>query len=167
MCEAWAEHLWEAHGLAEPLNVPDLCRKLGLRYYEIPAEPEFSGCRYPVAPGLTIIYVNKFHPPTRKRFTGAHEVSHDLLGHAALTIVSMRAVIEDSTQEREANYMAGCLVAPASCVRRAVGVYGVDVDKLARHFGISRHAMWIRLEQLGYTMGGDRRCAPPSWPLPS
>lgn len=151
-CEIWAEHVWRQYAVRAPLDVPALCRQLGIRYHEIPAEPEFSGCRLPVTHDLTLIFVNRLHPPTRKRFTGAHEIAHHLLGHAAVTLVSLRAYLQDSTQEREANYLAGCLVAPASHVRRAVAQHGPEVDKLARHFGISRHAMQVRLEQLGYPL---------------
>lgn len=99
------------------------------------------------------IAVNASDPPARQRFTLAHEIAHYLLHRELLD-----GGIEDDRMyrsrlggvvERQANRLAAQLLMPANLVRFACRAGASDVGRLARTFGVSEHAMDIRLRELG------------------
>ena len=95
------------------------------------------------------IGVNKSDSFTRKRFTIAHELSHFLLHRNYIT----NGVIDDvlyrsehlsGAQETEANKFAANILMPYGLLQ-SVASRAVNVDELARTFGVSPQAMSIRL----------------------
>jgi len=109
------------------------------------------------------IYVDARESAARCRFTIAHEVAHELLGHEQQLGEQPHAVwshTEDAPEpnascvppiaagtgllarlEREADECAGNLLVPAQALERAVAEIGPSVALLAARFGVSASAM--------------------------
>lgn len=102
--------------------------------------------------------------PVRQRFTIAHEIAHHSLGHqfesGEHVLVDKGYYISErgprasdgvDPKEIEANQFAGSLLMPSRLIREKVAELGgsplldSDVTELARAFGVSEHAMTIRL----------------------
>lgn len=113
--------------------------------------------------GSTVIGVNRIHPKTRQRFTAAHELGHALLHpatevhHDALFQVNLRSDLSSQgidLEEIEANHFAACLLMPRSFLEADPLAFLVDVEDatavaaLARTYGVSAHAMGLRLARL-------------------
>lgn len=112
-----------------------------------------------------IIGVNATHPPSRQRFTVAHELGHLLLHPGRpLVVDAVRINLRDSRsslatdlEEIEANAFAAELLMPRALVLRqfrALADAGTDSVKQAIHdlaygFGVSDQAMEYRLANLG------------------
>lgn len=88
------------------------------------------------------IRLNRTDPPTRQRFTLAHELKH-IIDHPA------KHWLPDGSAERLADYFAACLLAPKRLVVRLWGQGIQDTDQLAEQFEISPAAMTVRLAHLG------------------
>ena len=113
--------------------------------------------------GSTVIGVNRAHAKTRQRFTAAHELGHALL-HTGTDIhhdngfqVNLRSDLSSQgidPEEIEANYFAACLLMPRSFLEADPMAFYVDVEDatsvaaLARSYGVSAHAMGLRLARL-------------------
>ncbi len=144
-----------------PVDVEHIANHLGVRVERADLGDECSGVL--VKKGRTaVIGVHWLHPPSRQRFTIAHELGHFRL-HKEGTYVDrgMSAFYRDSTsgsgtvkQEREANHFAAALLMPAGWVEKACRRHHVDlVDdgalrELADEFGVSSQAMSFRLANL-------------------
>ena len=113
--------------------------------------------------GATVIGVNCAHPKTRQRFTAAHELGHSLLHghtdvhHDAGFQVNLRSDLSSQgtdPEEIEANYFAACLLMPRAFLEADPMAFFVDVEDatavavLARSYGVSAHAMGLRLASL-------------------
>lgn len=99
-----------------------------------------------------VIGVNEMHHPLRQRFTIAHELGHFLLGHG-LGEEHQEETIDDVFDkprpiEREANRFASALLMPEEMVRKHVKKNGMEIDLLAKTFGVSKQAATIRLLEL-------------------
>ena len=114
----------------------------------------------------TVIGVNAKHPPTRQRFTIAHEIAHHVLHASAAFHVDNRIAIlrrdpkssegTDHT-EIEANVFAAELLMPSSLLATdLVDLRTSDLDdetevkQLAKRYNVSPQAMTFRLANLGY-----------------
>lgn len=96
-----------------------------------------------------VIMVNSSDDPGRQLFTLAHELAHLLVGDATVEVVSDT---ETSQSERLAQHFAGSFLAPESGVRRDLGDRGLDaasLGRLAHMYGMSVHAMAVRLSEYG------------------
>ncbi len=91
------------------------------------------------------IYTNAHHPPTRRRFTIAHEIGHwELIGDGITDDGLYRSRLRGGF-ESEANRFAANLLMPRKLVWEFVE-QGVDtVEELAEKFNVSKSAMSIRL----------------------
>jgi len=113
--------------------------------------------------GTTVIGVNRAHAKTRQRFTAAHELGHALLHvgtdvhHDAGFQVNLRSDLSShgiDPEEIEANYFAACLLMPRSFLEADPMAFYVDAEDatavatLARSYGVSAHAMSLRLARL-------------------
>ena len=113
--------------------------------------------------GSTVIGVNRAHAKTRQRFTAAHELGHALLHsgtdvhHDASFQVNLRSDLSSQgidPEEIEANYFAACLLMPRAFLEADPTAFYVDVEDatavaaLARSYGVSAHAMSLRLARL-------------------
>ena len=110
-----------------------------------------------------IIGVNKKQAPVRQRFTLAHELAHALL-HPGKEVrfdkdfrVNLRSEASGlgvDVEEIEANFFAACLLMPRRFLEADPEAALVDVEneqavkKLAGRYGVSAHAMSIRLGNL-------------------
>lgn len=131
-------------------------------------DDDISGALVPVGESWVIL-VNKAHPETRRRFTIAHELGHLLLHGYKTPHADMRFRFRDARssdgsaiEEIQANAFAAELLMPEKPVRelasKQMGRFSVDdadekqfaalVGDLAKAFGVSKHAMRIRLTSL-------------------
>lgn len=113
--------------------------------------------------GMMVIGVNRTHPKVRQRFTAAHELGHALLHegvdvrHDAEFRVNLRSGLSSQgidPEEVEANHFAACLLMPRDFLEADPDAFMVDaedataVSALARSYGVSSHAMGLRLAVL-------------------
>src|SRR3712207_456454 len=111
----------------------------------------------------TVIGVNRLQPATRQRFTAAHELGHALLHDGAevhhdeafkVNLRSSRSALGTDPIEVEANRFAACLLMPAAFIEADPDAFLVDVEdpaavaSLAKRYGVSSHAMALRLASL-------------------
>jgi Zn-dependent peptidase ImmA (M78 family) len=141
-----------------PVNVEGLVASLGigLRYVSLPADVsgmiEKAGDTY-------VISVNAADPPTRQRFTIAHELGHyvyhrHLLGDGVEEDRAYRSIATGryrntnigKREETEANKFAVNLLMPLELIDAVKRDEGMTTpEQLARRFGVSVHTMSIRL----------------------
>ena len=107
-----------------------------------------------------VIGVNKDHPPNRRRFTMAHELAHALLHHGnevhydkdfRINLRSEESGLGIHVEEIEANFFAACLLMPRRFLDADPAAALVDAENadavasVAKRYGVSAHAMSIRL----------------------
>lgn len=119
------------------------------------ASQEWSGgaCSIPLPDGRRIVILNPKHGPMRTHATLMEEVSHVFLGHQAsrLKIVAEddkgRTLSRDyrKADEEEAYAVGAAALLPYAALRRAV-LGGKTVDRIARHFRVSRDLVEYRLK---------------------
>lgn len=94
--------------------------------------------------GQWFIFVNRNHPPRRRRFTLAHELYHALCGHQP----SLQAVESNGAPvERKADHFAACLLMPAGECGRLI-CQGYSVNAIADAFGVSIETARKRVQEL-------------------
>jgi len=103
-----------------------------------------------------LIAVNSSMTYGRQRFSMAHELYHCFYDEMN-TLICARDIGEASDVERNANYFASFFLAPPAALSSAIkelktikpALDLADVVKLEQTFGMSRHAMLIRLVDEG------------------
>lgn len=140
-----------------PVDVEALCRRIGIpvRYQWMPSG--VSGALVRKGGDAFEIQINSMDPPTRQRFTIAHELGHyvhhrSLIGEGVNDSTAYRVTPNAAhynprigpRQETEANQFAASLLMPSQEVAR-LKTLGYSVKDIARHLGVSEHAMSIRL----------------------
>jgi Zn-dependent peptidase ImmA (M78 family) len=117
-----------------------------------------------------IIGVNKNHPPARRRFTMAHELGHVLLSaqqdlhwDGSLRLRDAQSAMGTDSDEIEANAFAAELLMPVDMLSRSLQRRGgIDLDEteevhqLALEFGVSNHALLIRLSSPAFVLATTR-----------
>ena len=143
-----------------PVPIRQIAKEMGVTVISHHLDDDVSGFLI-VKDRKPVIVVNKRHHPTRQRFTIAHELGHYQLHFQDSDEVFHRDELSGhgtSRMEIQANTYAGELLMPREEVERALGPTVLDafnetsseqVEKVARKFGVSQHAMSIRLQQLG------------------
>jgi Zn-dependent peptidase ImmA (M78 family) len=147
-----------------PVPVENIALDMGLVIRREPLEEgDVSGLLYQSGTSA-MIGVNSQEPPTRQRFTIAHELGHFLLhGKQKLYVdKGFRIHLRDQTsseatdrQEIEANQFAAELLMPEEMVRRMLGTQMIDIEsdadlvEWAKRFEISTQALIFRLANLG------------------
>ncbi len=144
-----------------PVPVDKIAKKLGLLLCQLPVHNDISGAIVRKGDHV-VVAINPSHPPTRQRFTIAHEIAHfllhgDLMEHVDRDLwVSWRNAESSQASdwnEVEANNFAAQLLMPASFVRRDVATLGQisknSVPLLAKRYNVSAQAMEFRLINLG------------------
>lgn len=116
----------------------------------------------------TVIGVNKEHALTRRRFTIAHELAHALLHHGEevrydrdfrVNLRSEASGLGVDVEEIEANFFAARLLMPRRFLEADPAAAVVDMEDaqavaaLAKRYGVSAHAMSIRLGNLAVRRG--------------
>lgn len=133
---------------ALPVKVAPLCRSMGIGVYLYEPKDDNSGYSTVIA-GRAIIYISRFDPPKRQRFTAAHELGHILLGHVGhYELVNREPTESDNPIEQAANVFASRLLAPA-CVLWGCGVHSAeDISKLCDISDAAAAFRWDRMKLL-------------------
>lgn len=105
-----------------------------------------------------LLTVNATDPDTRQRFTLAHEIGHYMLhrhlvgdgldddrAYRSTEVGKYHNTLIGPKEEREANKFAASLLMPIDAIRRERVKLGDDVQAMASLFGVSEHAMSIRM----------------------
>jgi Zn-dependent peptidase ImmA (M78 family) len=141
--------LESAHCSEPPVPVEDVVKALGLEVVPYAFHHKISAL---LKEEQGVIGVNKTHNPLRQRFSIAHELGHFVLGHGMGNTYREETVDDffDKTdpQERDANLFASLILMPDAWVKKQVKKSGLEIDKLANIFKVSRQAMTIRLLEL-------------------
>ena len=157
----------ENHINTYPVNIVQLCNRLGIQVFEEPLPPDVSGMLM-VRPepfeqygSNRVIVINASHSARRRRFTVAHELAHYVLHKQVGETLFAHREEEGAggAEERQADAFAACVLMPAPLVLRALGrlknqggdgLYAVDkAGFIAAQFGVSEDAARARLGQLG------------------
>ena len=132
-----------------PVNIVELCRKLGIavKYYDKLEQGNDGKCT--VINKQPIILVRQECNRQRKRFTVAHELGHILLGHVRkYELVNREISPNDNPIEQEANVFASRLLAPA-CVLWGLKVQSADeISQLCDISPTAAEYRWQRLQEL-------------------
>lgn len=99
-----------------------------------------------ITDNYTVIGYNINHPPSRQRFTIAHEIGHYLLGHGTMCSVASR-LVADKGKEHAANLFAAEILMPKEKVVRLAAL-GASKQILADFFDVSTEAVTLRLKKL-------------------
>ena len=141
-----------------PVDVKGLSRALGVVVRQESLPDELSGMIVPSGSGTYVITVNQSHAHTRQRFTIAHELGHLLMHeHIMGSGIDDDRAYRSSTsgkyhntaigpkEETDANKLAAAILMPYDVIkfRKDQGIE--DPQILADEFGVSKHAMCIRL----------------------
>lgn len=138
--------------LSPPVDVKQMADELGIKIWELDAMPTgASGKLFPDSRSSSgwSIGVNKSEPYTRKRFTIAHEMAHFLLHKndlrgGVLDDTLYRSEHLSGAQETEANKFAADILMPFHLLQNFARSVN-NLDELARKFGVSKHALSVRL----------------------
>jgi Zn-dependent peptidase ImmA (M78 family)/DNA-binding XRE family transcriptional regulator len=154
--EAAAELLDELGVTKPPVDVDAVARSCGIPVLPFDFDDALSGLVVEMEEG-PVIGVNLHHPPTRQRFSIAHELGHVLLRHIDTFHVDLGMAAEDGDppgynwrHERAANEFAANLLMPATMIKRAFEKTS-GIAPLARRFEVSELAMGFRLRTLELT----------------
>jgi predicted transcriptional regulator len=148
-----AARLLDSAGIShEPVSLRDVVSALNLELVKRTREPFTSEAALePLGDGRAIV-LNGSGDSGRRRFTIAHEIGHFVLHPERCRPERGGAVNEAGrVEEREADAFAAELLMPENLVRDAIREQGLDVDRLADRFEVSRKAMQARLRHLGLT----------------
>jgi len=139
-----------------PVRVFALAHELGLGPISAPLPDNISGMIRRVGDRWECVY-NQGHARVRQRFTVAHEIGHfiyhrDLLRQGVGDTLAYRAEGSElpnplitREQEWQANNFAANLLVPSRWLRAAQAAGVVDVNELARQFGVSGTVMRIKM----------------------
>jgi hypothetical protein len=94
--------------------------------------------------GEVVVY-NESHPPVRIQSSIAHEVSHHLCGHQAMTYSNVESEFfrgNSSDEDEEANHLAGYLLMPREGIL-SLAIEGFKIPQLADNYNVSTQmARW-------------------------
>lgn len=151
---AAADRLLQSQGIGgPPVPIKDVSQGAGVPVIDWEFEDEISAVLIR-GQSYIVIGVNEDHPETRRRFSIAHELGHAVLGHAERMYIEFAAADllperdpQRESDEHEANWFAADLLMPRNWVgedwKRCKG----NVSEMAKRYGVSEQAMWIRLQQ--------------------
>lgn len=137
-----------------PIDLPSLVEKLGLKLRFEPMEGDESGSlKKDKKTGFWVITINSLHHPNRQRFTIAHELGH-YIKHSIQQDEFNDTVFfrngETNIFETEANCFAAELLMPEQDFRDFVDKTSSKVDEIAEYFQVSTMAVRVRAKQLGF-----------------
>jgi len=146
-----ARKVFTKHNCNCPVDVKDLVYSLGIDIvYADPPFPNkvlgaFISLKEEYGKGLIILQPNIM--PERERFTIAHELYHALIRPNLSFFSSDQQALK--VHEREANIFASELLMPKSKVLSVYDSGCRTISSFAEIFWVSRHAMRIRLQEVG------------------
>lgn len=128
-----------------PVSVSKICQHMGIPIKLYHSDDENSGYSILTKTG-PVIFIKALEPPSRQRFTAAHELGHILLDHMGRhTLVNREPSDTDNPIEREANIFASRLLAPA-CV--LWGCHVRDAKTISEMCKISRQSAEFRQQRM-------------------
>lgn len=143
-----------------PVPIEEIAKREGIKVKYGSLEGDMSGFLFSQKKEI-VIGINAFHPPTRQRFTLAHELGHLFLKHQGEFFVDRQVIYRDyrsglgiDQSEKEANGFAAELLMPEDEVRSILLKNDVDleneedVQQIADIFGVSKQAMTYRIVNL-------------------
>lgn len=154
-----------------PVDVTSVAKLLGARVHIEQLEDDISGVLI-VKGNEKHVLVNKKHAGNRQRFTIGHEIGHLVLhatsdrmivdtnqirvfqrvGQAASAIYNQAGSETTPEEEREANLFSAAILMPEPMLKAAAVSHDLsdetEIASLAKEFGVSEQAMFIRLQQL-------------------
>lgn len=102
-----------------------------------------------------VIVTNPVHALTRQMNSLCHELSHIVLEHDAETPLNGVGRAWNGTQEREADWLAGCLLIPHEAAH-AASRKGHSDEQVAEYFGVSRVLASWRMNSTGARIRAGR-----------
>jgi Zn-dependent peptidase ImmA (M78 family) len=145
-----------------PVDLDVVASGLDAEVRRIELKADVSGVLYREG-ARRVIVVNQAHAAVRQRFTIAHEIGHLVLhpGDAVhvdegfrINLRDPRSATAEEVEEVEANAFAANLLMPAAWLRRDIERDRLDpsdedsLARLAERYGVSLHAMALRLASL-------------------
>ena len=140
-----------------PVDVHGLPARLGVQVKEAFLADGISGMLERIGDKF-LITINAVDPHTRQRFTLAHELGHYMLhrhligdgvdddrAYRSTNIGKYHNTLIGPKEETEANKFAANLLMPRDLVRQEWQKSAATVPAMAALFGVSEHAMSIRL----------------------
>lgn len=110
-----------------------------------------------VGPKGNLLVINDSHSAGRLANSIAHELAHLILGHEPVPgfdpLGNRQWPAED---EAEADWLAGCLLAPRAGLIPVMQRFGLELQRAADHYGISLELMRQRWHQTGADKQLDR-----------
>lgn len=139
-----------------------LDQETGVRIFYGPLQGKLAGLFVYVPEGGYYILVNRKHPPSRRRWTMAHEYGHFLSERHSPGVDYVGEMKRKPRGERFADAFAAEFLMPRPGIERsfyhvvqASGDFHVaDLCKLANRYFVSAQAMTLRLEQLSLVARG-------------
>jgi hypothetical protein len=117
---------------------------------------EFSAVTLYVGRFKRHVITNPAHASTRQMNSLCHELSHIVLDHEAEAPLSINGARSwNGPQEREADWLAGCLLIPQEAAH-AAAVEGQSDDDVAQAFGVSRDLAAWRMNTTGARIRAQR-----------
>lgn len=139
-------------------------KTLTITFY--PMSDRISGIAVRI-PGAKVIGINSALTLGRQRFTAAHELYHLFYDKDFSTTVCPREIgVSKNIKEREADFFASYFLAPYEALNRFIEVALEqrqaplkleDVVRIEQHFGMSRQAALVRLQNEGYLTTREAR----------
>lgn len=157
--ELFAHKAWETLKLEPPVDLSIVAERLGIDVYEREFVEEIDGVylRLPGAPPVIAINNAYIKPPSRRRFTLAHEIGHHLLGRKITPEQKLFFFDTSRTRrtimERACDRFAALLLMPEHLVKQYHSELSYNEEQrvavMARRFDVSIWAMKRRLSELG------------------
>lgn len=140
--------------LKVPVDLVALANNNNIKVYNQELPQDISGAiRYSEDLDIFQILISSDEPFNRKRFTLAHELAHYFLEKEKLQLAKnihfdtkYRRVSD--TNEKEVDYLAGALLMNKAIIKELYDI-NPSVKTLAKLFGVSESAMFVRLKTLG------------------
>lgn len=136
-----------------PVDPALIAIRMGLKVFKAHLDPDTSGMILKVAGQPAEIYFSATEPPKRQNFTCAHELGHFVERSnrpnpdQEFEFVDRRNGAVNA-HEFYANEFAGNLLMPELDMRAEV-VWGASVAELSERYGVSEHAVRVRMTKLG------------------
>lgn len=120
-----------------------------VRHFTGRGRSAFSAATIHVSRFKRVIVTNPAHAATRQLNSLCHELSHIVLDHQAEVALNIsRGRDWNGAQEREADWLAGCLLIPQEAAHAAAREGHTD-DVVAATFGVSRALATWRMRMTG------------------
>ena len=141
-----------------PVDIVELCKKMNIDLIGVNKNDDFCGAiKYNPQTEKFSIYVNSTHSYGRQRFTIAHELAHYFQHNEMVRVLGVydktmnRNKGFQDNQEHEANRLASKILMPSEALLKEIKIEDtkIDIEYLAKKYGVSEAAMGYRLTNLG------------------